>query len=136
MIVLDTNVVSELMKPAPHDAVRRWLSGLGDSTLATTAVTVSEIVYGLARLPDGQRRITLEARFEAYMEAGFVILPLDDAAARAAGAFRAMREAAGLGARAADMMIAGIAAAANASLATRNIKDFAGLPVRVADPWR
>lgn len=135
MIVLDTNVVSELMKPSPDPQVYRWLGGLGDQSLTTTAVTVAEIEFGLQRLPVGQRRSALFASFETLV-AALTVLPLDDAAARAAGRLRAMREAAGLSSPPSDMMIAGIAAVAGAALATRNSRDFGGLPLEVIDPWR
>jgi predicted nucleic acid-binding protein len=134
VIVLDTNVVSELMKPTPDASVRAWLAGLGQTPLTTTAVTVAEIQFGLERLPDGRRKSELKSRFEAFaVELG--VLPLDEAAAREAGWMRAAREAAGLAAQPSDMMIAGIAAVAEAALATRNIRDFAGLPIELLDPW-
>jgi len=138
MIVLDTNVISELMKPAPDPAIRDWLSHLGDTPLATTAITIAEISYGLRRLADGRRNAALAARFEDYIgaDSALAVAPLDDIAAREAGRFRALRAAAGLGAQPSDMMIAGIVAVMGASLATRNVKDFAGLPIPIIDPWR
>jgi predicted nucleic acid-binding protein len=135
VIVLDTNVVSELMKPAPDPAVGDWLNGLGATPLTTTAVSVSEIEFGLRRLPDGRRRDDLFSRFETLLGA-LAVLPLDDVAAREAGRLRALRERAGLGSHPSDMMIAGIASTAGAALATRNIRDFDGLPVDLVDPWR
>jgi predicted nucleic acid-binding protein len=134
VIVLDTNVVSELMKPAPDPAVGEWLNGLGDTPLTTTAVSVAEIEFGLRRLPDGRRRDGLFTRFETLL-AALAVLPLDDVAAREAGRLRALRERAGLGSQPSDMMIAGIASTTGAALATRNVRDFAGLPVEVVDPW-
>lgn len=138
MIILDTNIVSELMKPSPAPVVRDWLSHLGNMPLATSAITIAEIVYGLARLPDGQRKAALASRFEDYVGArsALVVLPFDDLAAREAGRLRAQREAAGFGAQPSDMMIAGIAAAMGAALATRNVKDFDGLPIQIIDPWK
>lgn len=135
MTILDTNVVSELMKPSPDMSVRDWLMRLGDMPLTTTAITISEIEFGLQRLPDGQRRTSLQARFEA-LAAALSVLPLDEAAARETGRLRAMREAAGLPSQPSDMMIAGIAAATGVALATRNIRDFEGLPIQLIDPWR
>lgn len=135
MIILDTNVISELMKPAPDISVRDWLAALGDEPLTTTAVTVAEIQFGLLRLPDGRRRADLQARFEAF--AGTLgVLPLDEASPRETGRLQAMREAAGLPSQPSDMMIAGIAASAGAALATREIKDFDALPIELLDPWR
>ena len=135
MIVLDTNVVSELMKPTPDAAVRDWLARLGDTPLTTTAVTIAEIEYGLQRLPSGRRRDGLYASFNAFAEA-LTVLPLDEVAAREAGRLRAKRHALGLSAQASDMMIAGTAIAAAAALATRNVKDFESLPIELLDPWR
>ena len=137
MIILDTNVVSELMKPFPETAVRDWLASLGDAPLVTTAITVAEIIFGLRRLADGRRRAALDERFDALVGPGstFPVLAFDDLAARAAGRLRAMRQGAGLGAPAADMMIAGIASALDAILATRIITDFDGLPIQIVDPW-
>ena len=135
MIILDTNVVSELMKPAPDIAVRGWLAGLGETPLTTTAVTVAEIQFELRRLPDRRRKVDLEARFEAFTVA-LGVLPLDEPAARETGRLRALREAAGLASQPSDMMIAGIAAVAGAALATRNQKDFGALPIELLDPWR
>jgi predicted nucleic acid-binding protein len=135
MIVLDTNIVSELMKAMPDEAVRRWLLELEDTELTTTAVTVAEIEFGLRRLPDGRRREDLTFRFDAFISA-LAVLHLDDVAARETGRLRALREALGLSAQPSDMMIAGIALAVGAGFATRNIKDFAGLPIDLFDPWR
>ena len=135
MIILDTNVISELMKPTPDFSVRDWLAALGDEPLTTTAVGVAEIQFGLLRLPDGRRRAHLQARFEAF--AGTLgVLPLDEAAARETGRLRAMREAAGLPSQPSDMTIAGIAVSAGAALATRNTRDFGALPLELLDPWR
>ena len=137
MIVLDTNVVSELMKAEPAPAVRNWLARLGDMPLATTAITVAEIVFALHRLADGRRRAALEARFEDFVgaQSALTVLALDDNAARVAGRFRAIRQASDLGAHASDMMIAGIVADLGARLATRDVRDFDGLPIEVLDPW-
>lgn len=135
MIILDTNVISELMKPAPNLRVRHWLLSQDDTPLSTTAITIAEIEFGLRRLPGGRRRDELSALFENFADA-LAILPLDDRAAREAGRLRALREGAGLPSHPSDMLIAGIAAVAEAALATRNTKDFAGLPLRLVDPWK
>lgn len=135
MIVLDTNVISELMKSGADRVVGDWLNGLGTTMLATTSITVFEIEYGLRRLPQGRRREDLQARFEDFI-VSLPVLPLDDVSAREGGHLRAMREAGGLSAHASDMMIAGITRVAGAALATRNGKDFDGLPLQIIDPWR
>ena len=137
MILLDTNVVSELMRPAPDTKVRTWLDGLGATPVSTNAVTVAEVVFGLSRLPDGKHRSDLIEGFDALI-LGPPALPvpgLDEQAGRLAGEFRALRESLGLGPSPSDMMIAAIAAANGASLATRNVDDFSGLPISVINPW-
>ncbi len=138
MIVLDTNILSELVRPFPALEIKNWLlNKTANETLATTAITVSEIEYGLARLPDGRRRKDLEERFEMLTGAqfDFVVLPFEEKAARLAGRLRAAREASGLHAHSADMMIAAICALAGASLATRNTKDFTGTGIELINPW-
>ncbi|MDG2520315.1 PIN domain-containing protein [Caulobacter segnis] len=135
MIVLDTNVLSELMKAQPSPGVRDWLLQLGDVAISTTTISIFEIEYGLARLPSGRRRDDLTERFNTLTSA-MSILPLDDMAARAAGRLRASRDASGLTSQPSDMMIGGIAFVTSAMLATRNIRDFEGLPLRLVDPWR
>ena len=135
MIVLDTNVVSELMKPAPDVSVRHWLATLGETPLTTTAVTVAELQFGLGRLPDGRRKTDLRARFDGF-SASLGVLPLDEQAAREAGRLRAMRETVGMPSRPSDMMIAGIVATAGWALATRNTRDFEALPIEILDLWR
>lgn len=138
MIVLDTNILSELVRPIPAQAVQKWLlNNTGNESMVTTVITVSEIEYGLARLPDGRRRKTLEERFEALTGAyfDFAVLPFDENAARLAGRLRATREISGLHAQSADMMIAAITALAGASLATRNVKDFTNTGIDLINPW-
>ncbi|MFP1130283.1 type II toxin-antitoxin system VapC family toxin [Asticcacaulis sp. W401b] len=130
----DTNVVSELMRPGPHEHVRDWLRRSGDVGLTTTAITVAEITHGLERLPDGRRKSDLQAAFVKLLDA-LGALPLDDAAGFKAGKFRALREAVGHPSSPSDMVIAGIAVALGASLATRNTKDFEALPLALIDPW-
>lgn len=137
MILLDTNVVSELMRPAPDPKVRSWFGALGATPLATSAVTTAEVVFGLARLPEGKRRSELMERFDALIfgPPTLPVLDLDEQAGRLAGEFRALGESLGLGSSPSDMMIAAIAAANGASLASRNAGDFSGLPINVVNPW-
>lgn len=138
MIILDTNVLSELIRPVPAPEVKNWLlERTDDEPLATTAITIMEIEYGLARLPEGSRRKDLEDRFAALTgkQFEFAVLPFDEKAARLAGKLRAKRETAGLHAHSADMMIAAIALIEGAALATRNIKDFTETDVGLINPW-
>jgi toxin FitB len=124
IIILDTNVVSELMKPNPDRVVQAWMASLVNVTLATTVVTITEIAFGLSRLPSGTRRNGLFAAFRALAgeDGSLPVLQLTNAAAFAAGQMRAVGETSGFMATIADMMIAGIA-------------DFAGLAVVVVNPW-
>lgn len=137
MLILDTNVVSELMREEPNEAVAAWLGKQKPFHLATTSVTVAEIQRGLKRLPRGKRRSGLEASFDLFMEQGFEgrIFPFDEQAARAYGEICAKREKQGLGVGAVDMMIASIAHNTGAILATRNVDDFAGCGIKFDNPW-
>ncbi len=135
MIILDTNVVSELMKSQPDKKVQYWLQQSGSEALAVTVITIAEIEYGLQRLPDGKRKSDLAHRFEMFLEA-FAVLALEDVAAREAGKLRALREREGLPSQSSDMMIAGIASIAGAALATKNVKDFTSLPIELFNPWQ
>lgn len=137
MIVLDTNVLSALMRPNLDEAVGRWFNGLGATTLAVAAVTLVEVVRGIQRLPPGRRRDELAARFEELVapEARLAILPLDEEAARHAGVLMAAREAQGRPVADADMMIGGIVVVNGAALATRNVRDFEDLGLELINPW-
>lgn len=135
MIILDTNVISELMKPDPDPLVRDWLNALGNTSLGTTAITLSELEFGLRRLPDGQRKKELYARLGLLLQS-LPILPFDELAAHEAARLRTIRATTGLASHTADMMIAGIAAAQSSILATRNIRDFEGLPIELINPWK
>lgn len=134
MIILDTNAVSELMRPTPDRNVQRWLTASGDQGWTTTVITLAEIEYGLRRLPPGRRQSDLMSQFEILADL-FSALPLDEASALQAGRFRALREQKGLAAHPSDMLIAGIVSVCDATLATRNIKDFSDLPIDLINPW-
>ncbi|MDZ7629072.1 MAG: type II toxin-antitoxin system VapC family toxin [Parvularculaceae bacterium] len=138
MIVLDTNIISEVMRPAPNEGVTAWLSAHDPLDLATTAITVAEIQRGILRLPDGKRRNGLQARFSAFIEDAFLdrLLAFDKAAAYACAETSAARERLGLHADAVDMMIAGIVKSTQATLATRNMADFSECGIVVLNPWR
>ncbi|MFM9864359.1 MAG: type II toxin-antitoxin system VapC family toxin [Micropepsaceae bacterium] len=137
MILLDTNVVSELMRPDPDAKVGSWLAAMDTAPLATSAISIAEIVFGLCRLPDGKRRSSLIERFDTLLAGppALPVLALDEQAGRLAGEFHAIRENLGRGSTPSDMMIAAIAMTHGANLATRNVGDFSGLPIRVVDPW-
>lgn len=137
MILLDTNVVSEVMRPSPDPNVMGWFGGLTGEAVGVSVITIAEIEYGLARLPDGARRRMLSARFSDLTgpQSGLSVFALDDVAAAEAGRLKAACEAEGRSAAFADMMIAATAITADAALATRNEKDFEGLPFDVVNPW-
>lgn len=136
MIVLDTNVVSEAMKPAPD--ARVWLGAQELEELATTAITLAEINYGLRRLPKGRRRDDLRARFRTFMAHGFGdrILPFDANAADVHGEIVIDRQGADRLIGAFDSMIAPIARVRGARVATRNVADFEDCGLSVLNPWR
>lgn len=137
MIVLDTNVVSELMRERPDERVVAWLGRQKSLHLAVTAITLAEIQRGLKRLPAGARRRKLEANFTEFIARGFEsrILPFDEMAARIYGDVCALRESKGLHADPLDLMIAAVAKGADASLATRNTGDFDQCGIKLINPW-
>lgn len=137
MIVLDTNVVSELMRPAPDTAVVTWLGRQARGSLVTTAITVAEIRLGLARLPDGRRAAELRQLADEVLGAfPGQVLPFDAAAATLYGDIAAARERGGRPVDALDARIAAICRTHSAPLATRNTRDFVGTGVELLDPWR
>ncbi|WP_245603478.1 type II toxin-antitoxin system VapC family toxin [Salinispora cortesiana] len=137
MIVLDTNVVSELMRAQPAPAVLAWIQQSSSAGLYTTAVTVAEIRYGIARLPEGQRRESLhQAANEIFAAFPRQVLPFDLAAAGAYAGVVAGRERLGQPINGFDAQIAAICRAQAATLATRNTKDFADTGIDVLDPWQ
>jgi len=133
VIILDTSVFSEAMRPEPHEHVAAWLEGHG-AELVTTSITVSELRFGAARLPQGVRKRTLEAALDASL-AGVTVLPFGEPEVVAYARIRAAQEAAGVAAGALDVQIAAIAAVGGHSLATRNVKHFERAGITVIDPW-
>lgn len=137
MIILDTNVISEIMRPAPDEAVLVWLRGWAINELATTAINIAEIKYGLARLEPGKRSRELESKFVSFVSLGFGhrILDFDAAAAEAYGDLVVARECAGRPLEGFDGLIAAVAKATGLAIATRNRNDFEGCGVAVVNPW-
>jgi predicted nucleic acid-binding protein len=137
VIVLDTNVLSELMRSEPHPAVFAWTAGRPRSSLYTTSVNVAEILYGIAALPPGRRRSTLEDLAGAMFNDDFAgrILPFDGEAATHYADIVVMRRQQGRPIGAFDAQIAAIAMVARADLATRDVGGFSGCGVSVIDPW-
>jgi hypothetical protein len=137
MILLDTNVISELMRAEPAQVVLDWFGRQDAADLFISAITEAELRTGIAILPAGQRRDRLQIALEAMIAQDFQtrILPFDSAAARAYAEIAASRRAAGRPIAEADCQIAAIAQAMGAPVATRNVKDFDGCGVTVINPW-
>ena len=137
MIILDTNVLSALMRQAPDRQVVAWLDEQPRSSVWTTSVTVLEVRFGLQVMPLGKRRAHLVRAFETVLADRLEgrIAPFDAVAARLAGDLMAVRHRQGRPGDLRDTMIAGIVLAQKATLATRNTSHFADLPVPVVNPW-
>ena len=137
MIVLDTNVLSEFMRGQPEPAVVRWLDLHSQHEYAITAVTVAELLYGIARLPEGRRKGGLQEAALQMIEDEFagMVLPFDEHTARHYAAVVAQRERSGRPVSMADAQIAAICRHHGAVLATRNGKDFEGIGLSLANPW-
>jgi predicted nucleic acid-binding protein len=137
VIILDTNVLSALMSGSPDEAVTLWLNAQPSLSIWTTAITLFEIKLGLAAMPSGRRRASLERDFHRcftdILEAR--ILDFDPAAAQEAATLEGRRRRDGRTHELRDTMIAGIAVAQRATLATRNTRHFGDLPVPVVNPW-
>ncbi|MFT3875181.1 MAG: type II toxin-antitoxin system VapC family toxin [Propioniciclava sp.] len=135
MIVLDTNVVSELLRgPEADPRVVAWLSSLGERPV-TTVLTRAEILSGVALLPPGARRERLEMGVRKILTQLGVCLPLTDEAADHYAEIVALRRTSGRPVSGFDALIAAICRTASATLATRNTKDFVGVGVDLVDPW-
>jgi predicted nucleic acid-binding protein len=137
VILLDTNVISELARPSPEPAVENFLRLQPPESVFTSAVCEAEIRYGLARLAPGRRREELTGRMLQFLADAFAgqVLPFDSTCAALYGEIRANREAAGRSITIADGMIAATARVHGAAVATRNITDFAGCGVELVNPW-
>lgn len=137
MIILDTNVLSALMRSAPDAAVIDWLDEQPSESIWITSVTEFESRFGLALLPEGKRRRALEAAFAHLLKEDLEnrVLPFDSAAAEQAALLAARRQQAGLPVDMRDTQIAGISLSRRAILATRNVRHFSDLDVPVVNPW-
>lgn len=138
MVVLDTNVLSEVLRPVPDEHVVSWLEAQPRQQLFTTAVTRAEILYGVAVLPKGQRRHKLWQAALGILdeEFGERVLSFDGEAADRYAEIGAARKTAGRLMSQFDAMIAAIARSHGARLATRNVEDFEGCGIELVNPWR
>ncbi len=137
MILLDTNVLSALMRDPPDAVVVGWLDAQMPEQVWTTAVNAFEVRFGLAHMAEGRRRRDLEAAFEGLLRDDLAgrVASLDRAAAEAAGLLAARREAAGRTVDVRDTLIGGIALARRMAVATRNVRHFDDLETGILDPW-
>jgi toxin FitB len=137
VIVLDTNVLSELMRSEPAAAVFAWVAAQPRASLYTTSVNKAEILYGIAALPEGRRRAALAAAAEAMFTDDFAgrVLPFDEMAAVFYAEIVASRRRDGRPIEAFDAQIAATARGANAGLATRDVGDFTGCGLALVNPW-
>jgi predicted nucleic acid-binding protein len=137
MIVVDTNVVSELMRPSPERAVQEWVLSHRARELCSTAITVAEILYGIEQLPERRRKEVLRSAaaeiFEVFAEQ---VLPFDAAAAEQYALVVTQRDGLGPPIDGLDAQIAAICRAQRAALATRNLVDFRKTGVEVINPWQ
>ncbi len=137
MIVIDTNVLSELTKRRPDPAVVAWLDEQWNDTLATTATTAAELLYGVERLAPGRRRRGLTQAVDFWLDEELEdrVFPFDLAAAGEYAMLMARRDAAGRPMEAPDAQIAAICLSRKARLATRNVAHFEGTGVDLINPW-
>lgn len=138
MILLDTNVLSELIRPKPDEGVREWLDSLDAATVATTAITAAELLYGVARLPTGRRKERLSEAIRGLIEEDFDgrVEPFDTTAAGHYAELVSDRETASRPISVADAQIAAICRKLGATLATRNTSDFKNTGFELLDPWQ
>lgn len=137
MLVLDTNVISEVMKAKPDPQVIAWLDSQPANSVWTTTVSVFEISFGLNSLPDGKRKRVLQDAFEVMLteDLGYHILDFDRAAANRAGEISAKLHGLGRPVEVRDVQIAGIVSVRHAILATRNSKHFQDIDISLVNPW-
>ena len=137
MILLDTNVVSEVMRPIPSQQVLDWFDRQFAADLYLPAIVEAELRFGILLLPQGRRRDGLAHALERMIAEDFAgrILAFDSRAARSYAAIAARRRQAGRAVKEADCQIATIATSTGAALVSRNVKDFAGAGIEIRNPW-
>lgn len=137
MMLLDTNVISEVMKTRPAETVVAWLNGQESEKPYVSSITIGEIAYGLRILPDGKRRSALRERFERFVALAFDqrVLAFDEVAARVYGELMGERKELGLPMSVPDGQIAAIARTNHLAVATRNVVDFDNCGIDVVNPF-
>jgi|SRR5579871_161503 len=137
MIILDTNTVSEAMKPNPSELVREWFAAHAPRELFITVITQAELLSGVELLPHGKRKTDLSEEVEKMFVEDFSgrILPFDQPSARMFAKIVRQRQGAGRPIPILDALIAAVARSRNAPVATRNTRDFEDCGVHVINPW-
>ena len=137
MIILDTNVISELLRPAPEPRVEQWLSAQDGLSVYLTSISETELRYGLTIMENGKRRAALVDAVDRILREDLAgrILPFDSDAAQSYATIAAARRAAGRPIAQADCQIASIAHTRGATVATRNTPDFEGCEIDLINPW-
>jgi toxin FitB len=136
MIVLDTNVISEFTRPAPHSRVMEWFRAQNPADISTTTINEAEVLAGLALLPDGSRKTTLIRETEIMLSVfAHRVFPFDRDAAQTYPLVVLQRKASRLSTDTADGQIAAIARARGAAVATRNVADFVHCGIEIINPW-
>jgi hypothetical protein len=137
MIILDTNVISELLRPAPEPKVEHWLSTQDGHNVYLTSISEAELRFGLAIMGNGKRRAALVDAVDRILREDLAgrILPFDSDAAQSYAAIAATRRSAGRPIAQADCQIASIAHTRGATVATRNTPDFEGCEIDLINPW-
>ncbi len=135
--LLDTNVISELVRESPDGGVVRWLGRQSASALYLSVITLGELMYGVARLPAGVRRERLTSWLHVDIHEQFAgrVLSFGEPQAFAWGELRAKTERRGAARNTVDLQLAATAAVAELALVTRNTRDFDGLGLALVDPW-
>lgn len=138
MIVIDTNVLSELTRQAPSSEVLSWLDALAAAEVATTAITAAELLYAVAGLPAGRRKDELAAAVKGVLDDDFrgCVLAFDERAASQYAEIVSGREQLGRPIGLVDAQIAAICSVADATLATRNVSDFLEIGIDLINPWK
>lgn len=138
MIILDTNVASELMRPVPNERVVAWVDRQAANETYLTAITVAELLYGVGRLADGRRKAELASLIDAMVAEDYdgQVAPFDEVAAGHYADIVVQRERLGRPIGMADAQIAAICRSYDATLVTRNVDDFEHTLVTIVDPWK
>ncbi|MHA1529647.1 MAG: type II toxin-antitoxin system VapC family toxin [Alphaproteobacteria bacterium] len=137
MIILDTNIISEMMRPEPHPGVIKWIAGHWGGALYTTTITEAELLYGIAQLPEGRRRTGLLRETMSFLKNDLAgrILPFDRDAATSYATIASGLRIIGRGFDTSDIQIAAITQANGFALATRNTRHFTDCGIELIDPF-